>query len=449
MKKDRFKGYDADVRRLVLEYEELQQQNRQRYFDPDEMETIIDFYLDTIDNSAQKNTLPADTRRLERSITYAEHFFPTAPGIRLRRAHLYAIQGRYDQALQLLQELERNDPDNSDVQYALGSLYSAIDQPRKAIGHYQRATRDGYQLGTIYGNMGDEYYRMGRLEDSIRYYKKAVARNADEERSLLNLEATYDELGLNDEALAFYQRFLRQTPYSRVGWFCQGRILMALADRQGGNAERYRQAIEAFRLTLSIDSGYFDAYILIAECQQALGDGNAAIATLRESMDYASDTANVLFSIATIYMGQRNYTTAAIYLKQAAERDPYFSEAWLKLAECNHAMGYIDEADELYRMALGMNEQNDEFWLLYADFLIDNNQFEEATDLLERGIATADYPHAFSQRLILCHYRTGQRYKLFNTLLECLQSGMQADEMLAYCPELQSDPDVVDLIAHH
>jgi len=446
LKNDRFKGYDAEVRRLVLDFEAGQRQGLQHYFDPDEMEIIIDFYLDALDNTARKTTLPSDTRRLERSIAYAERLFPDAPGIRLRKAHLYSIQGRYDQAMRILHELEHIEPDNTDVQYALGTIYSALDQPRKAIQYYMQAARDGYQLGTIYGNMGDEYYRMGRLEDALRYYKKSAARNASEERSLHNLEATCDELNMNAEAIDFFKHFVRQNPYSHIGWFCLGRAYMGFADRHDGDHGSYVEAIEAFRFALTIDSRYFDAYVLIAECQQALHDSMAAVATLRESLNCAADAANVLFSIATIYMGQDNYQTASIYLQQATERDPYFSEAWLKLAECHEALGYLDDAEALYQRSLGMNEENDEFWLLYADFLIARQRYDEASALMQRGIVNADYPHAFNLRLALCYYRTGQRNMLFNTLIDCIHNGDNLNELLNLCPEMQNDAEVMNLI---
>ena len=64
-------------------------------------------------------------------------------------------------------------------------------------------------------------------------------------------------------------------------------------------------------------------------------------------------------SIATIYMEMQNFQTASIYLKQATERDPFFSEAWLKLAECYDYMGYSDDAEMLYQRSLGMNEENE------------------------------------------------------------------------------------------
>ena len=45
-KKDRFKNYEEDVKHLVLDFESMEESGGSRYFDLDEMEIIIDFYLD-------------------------------------------------------------------------------------------------------------------------------------------------------------------------------------------------------------------------------------------------------------------------------------------------------------------------------------------------------------------------------------------------------------------
>ena len=49
MNTDRFKGYGEDVRTLVLDFEKMYRQGSNRYYDVDQLETILDFYLDTYD----------------------------------------------------------------------------------------------------------------------------------------------------------------------------------------------------------------------------------------------------------------------------------------------------------------------------------------------------------------------------------------------------------------
>lgn len=460
---DRFKNYDDEIRQLVLDFEENQRVDGHRYYDIDQLEIIIDFYLESLSmpappakgNNSRETLRPLDFRNhnlLESAIAYARQLFPDAPSIRLREAHLYSVQGRYHKALSLLLELEHDDPENGDIQYALGTVYSALDQSRRAIQYYLKASHDGYQLGTVYGNVADEYYRLGRLEESLRYYKKAIAHSPDEDRSLGNLVATYDDLNLNAEAVSFFKQFVNQHPYSKCGWFSLGQSLMNFRDTypQPSDTDALdslsSDAIEAFQFVLTIDDSFFDAYVLIADCYQILRQPQKAIAVLREAMEYAADPVNVLFSISTIYEDSHNYQAAAAYLRRATDQDPYFSEAWLHLAECYSEMGDCDNAENLYQRALGMNSESDDFWIRYADFLIDQRRFPDAVELLQQGIVNADYPLQFNIRLAECYFYTNQRNAMFSILIDCLQNNDNLDELFLRCPEMFSDIEVVNLI---
>ena len=86
MNKDRFKGYDPDVRQLVLRFEQ-QRDGHNVFFDVDQLEIIIDYYLEVY-----------DIEGLQSAVQYAESLFPLSDSIRMRRANLYSVQGRYKEA---------------------------------------------------------------------------------------------------------------------------------------------------------------------------------------------------------------------------------------------------------------------------------------------------------------------------------------------------------------
>ena len=65
MNTDRFKNYEDEVKHLVLDFEDMQLRGDSHYYDVEELETIIDFYLDT-----------ADEDMLEKSVRYGEELFP-------------------------------------------------------------------------------------------------------------------------------------------------------------------------------------------------------------------------------------------------------------------------------------------------------------------------------------------------------------------------------------
>lgn len=430
MEINRFQNYDNKVRELVLAYEDMLRNGHQRYFDVDQLEVVIDYYLEH-----------ADIDMLEGAVAYGQRLFPGDDDMLLRKAHLLSAKGQHEQALSLLQDLERRNPDNTDIQYALGAVYSALEQPRRAIQYYQKASRDGYELGMVYGNIADEYYHLGRDDEAIRYYRKAIAANPDEERSLYNLASGLNELGRDEEAYTFFDRFVHDHPYNKVGWYCLGNILMT--------NQRFESAIDAFEYVLTIDNSFFNAYAGKAECYRQLNRLADAVSTLRESIDFSEDRSNVYFAIGCIYRDQNNFPTALIYLKKATDEDPFFRDAWLVSAECCEGLSDPAEAERLYQRVLGLDGGCEESWLAYSDFLMRQQRYNDALDLLQQHIIDADDQFSFNIRLVTCYYHTGRRNFLYNALQACLHDEdayTRMFQLFQLCPELQSDPDVINMV---
>ena len=173
MNTDRFKNFDPDVRRLVLAFE---RGGEGVWMDVDELTVVADYYLEV-----------RDVEGLEAAVSKGERIYPHNGDIRLRRAQLLGIKGAYGQALRILKQLEQEEPDNTDVFYSLGTLYSLTDNPQASIYYYLKAAADGYELGMIYGIVADEYVKLGNTVQAVRYYRKALTYDPNEGHWLYSL----------------------------------------------------------------------------------------------------------------------------------------------------------------------------------------------------------------------------------------------------------------------
>lgn len=465
MNTDRFKNYEEEVRQLVLGFEAMQRQGDSRYYDVEELETIIDFYLDT-----------SDMDMLEKSVRYGEALFPTSNEIRLRHAHLLCIKERYKEALTMLKELEQMEPDNPDVLYAIGVTYSALEQSRKAIQYFHKSAAEGSELGIIYSNIADEYAKMDQLGEARNYYRKALRLNPDDEHSLYELANCYEDEGLIDKWIHYYQRFVKEHPYSAVAWFCLGEGYMA--------TELYERAIDAYKFAIAIDEQYFYAYYQMASCYYKMEEYNEAINALHDAAKQTEDKAYVYYRIAEIFRQIQNPTTAVVYYRKAVHEDPYYGEAWhaLSFAYCmlqqfdaaidaaKHAIKidpesplylttlaliyaenrYIEEAERIFELARPYYADFEQGWLGYADFLILQGRYGEAIDALNEGLPDCELVFEFNKRLALCYWETGRRNLLYNAVRACIYYADNGDEeLLDYIPELRGDAQVMDIIASY
>ena len=424
---DRFSNFDSDVRTLVLAFEEQNVQGA-RFFDVDELAIVADYYLEV-----------NDVEGLAAAVAYGERLFPTSNEIKLRRAHLLGIQGDYHKALELLKKLEAAEPDNTDVSYALGALYSMTDHSHTAISYYLKAATDGFELDMIYGNIGDEYHKLGLPDESIRYYKMSIEKNPEEDRSLYNLACTWDEQGQNDISVEYFTQHVTDHPYSKAGWYCLGCVYTWLS--------LYEKSADAFEYALAIDKSLYNAYLGLADCYRYMGDYARAVLALRDSLDYSDDRPYIIYRMGSIYLEAGNYHTASTYFHDALKEDPSFSLAWNDLGRCCEHLGCIDEAAGYFRRAIDLDPDSDEHWLCLADLYLSTERYAEACALLESARIEAASLFEFDLRLLYCYYKLGRRNRFFGLIRQdAPQYGSMFKTLLSQFPELQNDIEIVNYI---
>jgi len=462
MNADRFKEYDNDVKQLVLNFEEAQRRGLHPYFDMDEMEIIIDFYLES-----------ADADMLEKSVVYGEQLFPQATSIRLRRAHLLCTKEHYDEAYAILSQLERVEPDNTDVLYALGAVCSALDQPRKSIRYYQLASADQYELDTIYCNISDEYFKLHQSRECRMYARKALKVNAENDRALYILSDSFFDDAADDEGEHFFSHFVQEHPYSKVGWFCLAMVYMDLS--------LYEKAIDALEFAIAIDKSYIRAYEQMSECYLRLDDIGKAAAALNDATAFADDKASLYCHIGDIYREHHNLNTGVVYYRKAVAEDPRYDEAWIKIALCYVGLDAFGDAIEAVKKALHLNPNSPQIlshaavvyalcaddaaaedlfrttteafpdfdlnWTLYVDFLIERGRIEEALENISKGLVECADPLDLHVRQAYCYFLSGRRNLLFDAVRACLYDSRHgAKELLDFCPAMGEDLDVMNVI---
>ena len=427
MNTDRFKDFEPDVRHLVLAFEE---DGGRRFFDVDELEVIADYYLEM-----------QDVEGLEAAVGLGERLYPDNGEMRLRKAQLLGVKGRYRQALGLLEQLELEDQDNTDVAYTLGTLYSMTGNAEKSIEYYLRAATDGYELGMIYGNVADEYLKLGNTVQAVRYYRKAVEDNPDEQRSLRSLVFIWDWQGRLEQAVRFFSNHVHNHPYCKTAWYCLGCCYM-----RDGHANAAK-AVDAFEYALAIDSRYEDASYGLSEAYMNMGDLGNAVRTLRDMLEWTDNRHFVLLNIGGLFMRTGNYHTAYSYIRNSLKEYDRNGFVWNELGHCCEKLGYVEEAVAHYSRAINLYPDYDELWLDLADLYVAECRFDEAAALMESARTEADDRFLFDVRLVYCYYRLGRRNRLFALLAEdaaCYAERLS--DLLVQYPDLSQDAEVVGVI---
>jgi tetratricopeptide (TPR) repeat protein len=367
MTNDRFTDHDDETRELVLDFERTVLRGDSQFFDVDELEIIIDYYLEV-----------EDLKPLSAAIDYAEQLYPDSPEVKIRRAHWYVANHQPETALNILLALRRQHPNDTDIAYSLGVVYGELGQSEKAIEEFLVAATDGWQLGRIYSNIAEEYYKLQDYNNSLSYYLKALQIEPEDTVTLYNYTDTAVRAGLADEAVQYLNLMLEDHPYYKEAWQC-----LASAYRAVGLNDR---AVDALEYAVAIDPMFQPAYFDLSLTFEVEGDIPQAATALTRLLAKTDDKAPVLSALGQLFLRAGNPEPALQYLRKALELHPDDAQIHASLAlTCLH-MSDLSLASTHARKALALDPQNPDALLASAFVHQERNDFDAADEDFEKLI---------------------------------------------------------------
>ena len=184
----------------------------------------------------QRN-LPAAMRELTR----AAELDPENPEIDMALGLAYQARGDLGKAEEYLRSAIRKNPDYAEAHNNLGNLLSLQGKGEEAIREYEKAVSNVLYPTPEYGyyNMGREYARRKDLPQAAVMYQRAIALNPSFAEAYRGLAMVQSEKGEWKEAVKTLERLVEVVPSHALGWLDLGRLYLRL--------DRPKDALEAFR----------------------------------------------------------------------------------------------------------------------------------------------------------------------------------------------------------
>ena len=111
------------------------------------------------------------------------------PSLNNKANKLY-LKGDYQKALELYKKAEAKEPSSPVISYNLGNVGYQQKDFQQTERYYQRAlgNMDKRQLANTYYNLGNNYFRQGRIEESLKSYENCLKLNPNDLDAKYNIE---------------------------------------------------------------------------------------------------------------------------------------------------------------------------------------------------------------------------------------------------------------------
>lgn len=203
------------------------------------------------------------------------------------------------------------------------------------------------QLDVVHTALGNLYERMGREEETVVAYQRALEINPNSVAAMQGLARTFERQRRFKEAQVLLEDAVRLQPGNWLSIKGLGSFFFATG--------QYRRAAEAFRDVLSIDQDNWQALGNLGGALLMTGDFENAAVVLQRSIDIEPDLAN-LTNLAIVYYYLGRFDESVAIHRQTVDSFPESEVAWMNLADSLLFSSDVEEAAGAYQKAAELSE---------------------------------------------------------------------------------------------
>lgn len=382
-------------------FESMLKTNNVLFFDSDEFENIVHYYLENGKIALAKKAA---------KLGLEQH--PSSTNLKLYRIEMYIFDDKLELAEELLDGIFLLEQNNDEVYIQKANIFSRRDMHKEAIESLEKALELTHDPADVLSLMGMEYLFMEDYENGMRHFMKCLEEDEEDYSALYNIIYCLEFLERNEEAIDFLNDYLNKHPYCEVAWhqvakqyrqlkeydkalaaidfaiISEDRFLGAYFEKGKilEKIKRYEEAIECYSITLTIDDPTSFALLRIGKCYEKLGNTELALEFYTKCVKEDSLLDRGWIAIIDLHYKNKQYNKALYFVEKALAIDAQNVHYWKRYAKANNKISHFEEAEVGYRKALELGNYELDSWLTRSDILTNLGEYEAAINNLNQAL---------------------------------------------------------------
>ena len=312
-------------------------------------------------------------------------------------------EAHYQDALQNLLQCCEEDPGNILYKKYLATLYEKMNDREKALDLYNELVKENPDDLDINNKVGVLYYSKGTKEDAekaITYYKKAIELSPSEGILYQNLALAYEVTGDNDKAAEAFEKSIGIEP--RNDQFYSNYAEFFFKNNQ------FEKAIEFCKKAIMINPNSSLYYQNIGLAYEQLNKNKEAEEAYLNLLNIEPENANFHNNLGVFYYRTNQIDKAVEKYKDALVLDPDNILFHKNLAIAYESLGKNEELEETYLTILEKDPDNDEIHNLLGVLYYRTNRLEKAITSYLKALELNSNVAVYYQNLGLAYDDYGQ-----------------------------------------
>jgi len=340
-------------------------------------ETLRKRYPDILDMNlplaeiAIENDQTDEALELLQEIPKEDDIYPQAL---LILADLYQVLGMTEVSEAKLKEAARILPDESLIEFALAELYFSINKFDEAQFIYHRLLAKGETAinnVSLQERLGTSLSLIGKFEEAIEHLTAALQAGHTDER-LFQTAFVYRQLKDNDQTISYLKELRELNPHYQA-------LYLPLAESLQ-EEEQVEEAQEVIEAGIKEDPYQVALFHFAAENSYRLHDIKKTEDFLLQALKLGEKTDESLLTLSNLYLNEERFEDVIKTIEKMEEKDhPY---ALWNLAHVYNELEEFEKASEYYALASKELSHEVDFMKEYGIFLREEGRLKEAKQYL-------------------------------------------------------------------
>lgn len=384
---------DEESSDTVKRYEQFLSGTAPGYFDVEELENIIEYYLRR-----------GRTKDCTKAIELGLQLHPKNNALKTKRAKIYLATGDDQKAFRVLDSLT----ETTDYEVSLLKIEVLLKLERNKEAQIlcdKLLSDESEDMDNVCLDIAYIYLGQGEYEKALEYLEKGDDFNNENAELLYELAFCCEQNENFDKAIDVNKRIIDIDPFANEAWFNLGQLYFA--------KQEFQKALDAFEYALAIDekdsltciqkahvqfqldqfedaietyqeykkmSSYvsWQTDIFIAECYEKMEKYEESISYYQQSLDAHPENYDALTGIAICLLEQEKFPESMTYIQQALVLNEEAADAWVYLAEANIGIDEVDIALLAYLKSISIDADQPDTLMAIANIYLEKTEFSLA-----------------------------------------------------------------------
>jgi len=318
--------------------------------------------------------------RLDEAVEYVKRAIELHPiaYFYINLGNIYTAQNEPDKAIDQYQNAVNFDAADADPWFGMGACYKSKNQLEKAIECYEKAITLNPSYCSAHINLGNIYNEKKDYNKAIEYYKKAILFNQNDADVYNSLGKVYFTRYEFDEAKYCYEKAIKIKPNFENAYLNLSELYKIKGE--------INQAVQNIHMALEINPENYEAYIGLGNLMIYINRTEEALDCFNAAMQINPDKSGTLLNIGNAYRDSGNQEKALEYYLKAQELLPDSPEVLVNLGNAYSDLNEFDKAVDFFKKAIDIKPDMIIAYLNLGHLYIERNNPDEALIYFKKAL---------------------------------------------------------------